>query len=230
MSTQIFIWNIIILVLSIVFIVCIRKFMDNIGEYYLYGIIVKANKYFVLVSILFSIMMYRTGKYFNVISNITLSKNSSILDIVNALFSFVPFCVNFASFCIAVYVIFNVYKEYYFEKRTSSMTYCSFKTLKIINRFSNLNTDYYEDVFSYADNNGGNTLLKFSFPTFIYVCYHEYFRHYFEQKHNDKVEDRKNEEKLYKTLISDIEKIRKENEKEAEKYMNKAKENLNKIK
>lgn len=93
-----------------------------------------------------------------------------------------------------------------------------------------MNTDYHEDVFSYADNNGGYTLLKFSFPVFIYVCYHEYFRHYFEQKHNDEIEDRKNEEKLYKTLINDIEKIRKENEKEAEKYMNKAKENLNKIK
>lgn len=135
MSTQIFIWNIIILVLSIIFIIYLFKFMDSIDEYYLYDVIVKANKYFVLVSILFSIMMYRTVKYFNVISNIMLSENSSILDVCNALFSFVPFCVNFASFCIAVYVIFNVYKEYYFEKRTSGMAYCSFKTLKIISRF-----------------------------------------------------------------------------------------------
>lgn len=229
MATQIFVWNLIILTFSIIFIVCLYKFMNNIGEYYLYDVIVKTNKYFVSVSILFSIMMYRTGKYFNVILNVKLSNNSSILDVFNVIFSFVPFCVNFVSFCMVVYLIFNVYKEYYFEKRTSCMTYCSFKTLKIINRFSNLNTEY-EDLFSYTDNSGKKTFLKFSFPVFIYVCYHEYFRNYFKEKHNNEVEDRKKEAKLYKTLISDIEEIRKENEKEAEKYMNKAKENLNKIK
>ena len=86
-------------------------------------------------------------------------------------------------------------------------------------------TDFY-----YIDKNGDKTLLRFNFPVFLYVCYYEHFRTNANYVNEKREKDRKKEAELYKILIDDIEKIRKENEKEAEKYINKARENLNKVK
>ena len=228
MATQIFIWNIIILVLSIIFIIWVYKMIDNIADYDFYDAIVKINNCFIVVSILFSIMVYRTIKYTTVIIDNVSSDNYSSIDVLNLIFSFVPFVVNVVSFIMVVYLIVGVYKDYYFDKGTRYSTLCSFKTLKIINRFSNLETRYTD--FYYIDKNGNKTLLRFNFPVFLYVCYYEHFRTNANYVNEKRKNDRKKEAELYKTLISDIEEIRKENEKEAEKYMKKAKENLNKIK
>lgn len=228
MATQICIWNIIILVLSIIFIVWVYKMLDNITDYDFYDAIVKTNNCFIVVSVLFLIMVYRTIKYTTIIIDNAMSDNFGFMDVLNVMFSFVPFAVNVASFIIAVYFIVSVYKEAYFDKNTRYSTPCSFKTLKIINRFSNLKTRYND--FYYIDKNGDETLLRFSFPIFLYVCYYEHFRTNANYVNEKRKKDRKKEVELYKTLINDIEEIRKENEKEAEKYMKKAKENLNKIK
>lgn len=228
MATQICIWNIIILVLSIIFIIWVYKTGNNIADYDFYDAIVKTNNCFIVVSILFSIMVYRTIKYTTVIMDNVRSDNYSSMDVFNLLFSFVPFVVNVVGFIMVVYLIVGVYKDYYFDKGTRYSTPCSFKTLKIINRFSNLETRHND--FYYINKNGDETLLRFSFPIFLYVCYYEHFRINANYVNEKRKKDRKKEAELYKTLISDIEEIRKENEKEAEKYMKKAKENLNKIK
>lgn len=228
MATQICIWNIIILVLSIIFIIWVYKTGNNITDYDFYDAIVKTNSCFIVVFILFSIMVYRTIKYTTVIMDNVSSNNYSFMDVLNVMFSFVPFVVNIVSFIMVVYLVVCVYKDYYFDKDTRYSTPCSFKTLKIINRFSNLETKYND--FYYIDKNGDETLLHFNFPVFLYVCYYEHFRTNANYVNEKREKDRKKEAELYKTLISDIEEIRKENEKEAEKYMKKAKENLNKIK
>lgn len=228
MATQICIWNIIILVLSIIFIIWVYKMIDNITDYDFYDAIVKTNNCFIVVSILFSIMVYRTIKYTTVITDMAMSDNYSFMDVLNGMFSFVPFVVNVGSFIMVVCLVVGVYKDYYFDKGTRYSTPCSFKTLKIINRFSELETR--GDDFYYIDKNSEATCLRFSFPVFVYVCYYEHFRTNANYVNEKRKKDRKKEAELYKTLISDIEEIRKENEKEAEKYMKKAKENLNKIK
>ena len=227
MATQICIWNIIILVLSIIFIIWIYSKIDSINDYDFYDDIVKTNNCFIVVSILFSIMVYRTIKYTTIIINNAMSDNFGFIDILNAM-SFIPFFVNATSFILVVYLAVGVYKDYYFDKGTRYSTPCSFKTLKIINSFSNLKTGCTD--FYYVNKNGDETLLRFNFPVFLYVCYYEHFRTNANYVNEKRKKDRKKETELYKTLISDIEEIRKENEKEAKKYMNKAKENLNKVK
>ena len=168
MATQIFIWNIIILVLSIIFIIWVYKMIDNIADYDFYDAIVKINNCFIVVSILFSIMVYRTIKYTTVIIDNVSSDNYSSIDVLNLIFSFVPFVVNVVSFIMVVYLIVGVYKDYYFDKGTRYSTLCSFKTLKIINRFSNLETRYTD--FYYIDKNGNETLLRFNFPVFLSIA------------------------------------------------------------
>lgn len=220
MVTQICIWSVIILVLSIIFIIWVYKMMDNITDYDFYDAIVKTNNCFIVVSILFSIMVYRTIKYTTVIIDNAMSDNFGFMDALNVMFSFVSFVVNVVSFIMVVYLVVGVYKDYYFDKGTRYSTPCSFKTLKIINRFSNLETRYTN--FYYIDKNGDKTLLRFNFPVFLYVCYYEHFRTNANYVNEKRKKDREKETKLYKTLINDIEKIRKENKKEAERCMKKA--------
>ena len=89
MATQICIWNIIILVLSIIFIIWIYGIIDSITDYDFYDAVVKTNNCFIVVSILFSIMVYRTIKYTTIIIDNALSDNFGFMDILNAM-SFIP--------------------------------------------------------------------------------------------------------------------------------------------
>lgn len=190
-------------------------------EYEFYDSVIKTNKYLFGASILFVIMIYRTVKYFYIIWNAVNKPKCSFLDMINIMFSFVPFMLSAFSFIVMIYVVFNVYDSHYFSKGTRYSTPCSLKTLKIINRFSELETR--GDDFYYIDKNGEATCLRFSFPVFVYVCYYVHFRtnaKYINEKHK---RDKKKETELYKTLISDIEEIKKENEKEAERCMKRQK-------
>lgn len=150
----------------------------------------------------------------------------TFISVLNAAISWLPLVDIFILFLCSSISFVLEYSGYY--DHASETTFCSLRTLKLINSFSEIQTNSF--VFFYKPKNGSYIEVYFSPVVLALVCY-GFCKEEKEKRKNRGKKNKINKEKvLYETLISDLQKIKKENEAEASKYFDKAKETFKNIK
>lgn len=175
----------------------------------------------------FTVVILRAFLYTEYISKVADSGSCTVLQFFNVLLSWIPLVATIVAFIWSICIFPELFKRDSYE-HSRYKTFCSIKTIKFINAFSGISYD--DDCFYYLSKDNKKTVLCFSPLVYIFMClgaYRDDKRGYDEEQR-----ERKNgkEKVLYETLISDLQKIKKENEAEASKCFDKAKETLKNIK
>ena len=145
----------------------------------------------------------------------------------NVAFSWMPFVATVVSFIWSCYFFVDLFSHGSYVHNKDKV-FCSLKTIKLITSFSTL--EYNDYRFYYESKDGEKIYLCFSPLVYIVLCFYAHRSDKNLSKIVQRKENRKKEQKLYNTLIADLEKIKKENEERSSEYFQQAIDNIGKIK
>lgn len=222
---SIFVWNIVIIVIDIILFVRLLNHDFAIYDSF-YEEVYRCIRTFVLSLVCFFTTVIRAFLYTGYIIVSANIENCSGWKLWNGITSWMPFAGTISVFIWSVCWVFSLFKQDSYKHYDK--TYCSIKTIKLISTLSGI--DYNNYYFYYEPNRKGKIFLCFNPFVYVFMCLMAYRNDKVSDKRYRKERNTKKEQKLYEALISDLEEIKKENEVEASKCFDKAKETLKNIK
>lgn len=173
------------------------------------------------------VVILRAFLYTGYISSAADSENCTVLQILNVLLAWIPVVATVSASIWSICILPELFQKHSYE-HSRWKTFCSIKTIKFISAFSGISYD--DSCFYYLSKDGEKIILCFSPLVYIFMCFGAYRSDKKDRKKEQKEKRNGKEKILYETLISDLQKIKKENEVEASKCFNKAKKTFNNIK
>lgn len=225
-DVSIFIWTIIISVFDF-FLVCIGFGYNDSSFGKFYERVRKCIYIFSTNLIVFSFVVGRAVLYTEYIWKSGTSEEFESWQFVNLMFSWMPFVATVSVFIWSCYFFVDLF-SYGSYVHNKDKVFCSLKTIKLITSFSTI--EYNDYQFYYESKDGKKIYLCFSPLVYIVLCFYAHRSDRNLSKIVQRKENREKEQKLYNTLIADLEKIKKENEEKSSEYFQKALDNISKIK
>lgn len=224
-DVSIFVWNFIIGFFDFVLGLSVASYCDLDFDKF-YEKVRSCVYIFFFNLILFVITIKRAFSYTSYILYVTDSENVSGWHLLNVLISWIPFVATICIFLWSLYCFVDLFSCHSYC-HDDDKVFCSIKTIKLISTFSCI--EYNNGRFYYESKNGKEIYLCFNPIVYIVLCF---WAHRSDKRLNKIVqreENRKKERKLYGVLISDLEKIKQENEDKSREYFDEAKKNLEKL-